>query len=101
MTDKGIFDNLIPPETGMVIMWGWPWVSVKDRLPNDIDPVLCRSVYIDMCPVSSMDVLYYDWNNTKKWYTNEVPENLPAGVAELFNVYMRVTHWMRLPNPPK
>lgn len=64
-----------------------PWISVKDRMPEESD---CYLVYIvaNNTPKNKSIITLYYTNLTKQF----VYEN-----RELFTV----THWMPLPEPPK
>jgi len=64
------------------------WISVKDRLPQEDDPVLVWDI---ASPYSEfVDIGYYDPHSAPDtgWRCNE---------------YMNrsVTHWMPLPEPPQ
>jgi hypothetical protein len=62
------------------------WVNVKDKLPNDIDRVLC---YVE--EISDLGKSHFIWNCS-------------YNPAHGFNGHGKdgiVTHWMTLPNPPQ
>ena len=65
------------------------WISVKDRLPEDVENVLCYEsgkLYIAFCEDYEENVVWWDYvayDRDDTW--NEVCP----------------THWMPLPQPPK
>lgn len=73
------------------------WISVKDRLPKQLDIVLVygkhkgeknRSNNYELVDTAT----YYDWTNTnggEGWYS-------PRFLSD----YDEVTHWMPFPEPP-
>lgn len=65
------------------------WISVKDRMPEEGEPVLIRAG-------ANMIVAKHDGND-KAWY--------PAGVTgrdvDVVFCYHDVTHWMPLPGEPE
>lgn len=56
------------------------WISVKDRLPNDGDPVLISDGNL------VREGTFLKWDGYNSWCQ-------PRGMKE-------VTHWMPLPKPP-
>lgn len=62
----------------------YKWISIKDKLPNDGQKVLC------LCQSNIFDVLKWD---SKQW----------GWIKDSNHNYFRtfVTHWMPLPEPPK
>ena len=78
------------------------WISVNDRVPNNGETVLCKQVNNE-----SLMLCYIDNGMWKEDYQdicvsggygcidNEICE------ASDHSNYLRVTHWMPLPEPPK
>ena len=62
------------------------WISVDDRLPEFSVPVLARCFYHGKWMTL---VCHTSKENFGEWYTNEVCQ------------WVKVTHWMPLPEPPK
>ena len=62
------------------------WISVKDRLPENDQWVLCfmKDKSFGTLRVFQWNYIDWQWNDGNKWYD----EN-------------DVTHWMPLPQPPK
>ena len=60
------------------------WISVKDRLPEDICSVLVV--------LEGLNIAFNGWYNDGKWWT------VGAGTRPFTR---KVTHWMPLPQPPK
>jgi hypothetical protein len=60
------------------------WISVKDRLPKNICPVLVA--------LEGISTAFNGWYHDGKWWT--------AG-ADTRPFIQKVTHWMPLPQPPK
>ena len=66
------------------------WISVKDRLPERNGQYLCNYHFGKHRDMTFTSVLYY-------YATDEVPHFQHT----LGDDYMKVTHWMPLPQPPK
>ena len=62
------------------------WISVKDRLPEFCVSVLARCFHHGKCRTL---VCHTSKENAEEWYTDEVCQ------------WVKVTHWMPLPEPPK
>ena len=62
------------------------WISVDDRLPEFCVSVLARCFYHGKWRTL---VCHTSKENAGEWYTDEVCQ------------WVKVTHWMPLPNPPK
>ena len=60
------------------------WISVKDRLPENICPVLVV--------LEGISTAFNGWYHDGKWWT------AGAGTRPFTQ---KVTHWMPLPQPPK
>ena len=60
------------------------WVSVKDRLPEDICPVLVA--------LEGLNIAFHGFYQDEKWW------KVGAGTRPFTQ---KVTHWMPLPQPPK
>ena len=60
------------------------WISVKERLPEDIRDVL---VFHKLSRCGYCDRAWYD-SDAKKWHS-------------ALSMNMKVTHWMPLPEPPE
>ena len=60
------------------------WISVKDRLPEDICPVLVA--------LEGLNIAFHGFYQDEKWWT------VGAGTRPFTQ---KVTHWMPLPQPPK
>lgn len=60
------------------------WISVKDRLPENICPVLVA--------LDGISIAFNGWYHDGKWWT------VGAGTRPFTQ---KVTHWMPLPQPPK
>ena len=60
------------------------WISVKDRLPEDICPVLVA--------LEGLGTAFNGWYHDGKWWT------VGAGTRPF---KQKVTHWMPMPQPPK
>lgn len=60
------------------------WISVNDRLPENICPVLVV--------LEGMSTAFNGWYHDGKWWT------VGAGTRPF---KQKVTHWMPLPTPPK
>lgn len=70
---------------------GEGWISVKDRLPEKTGNVLIYGSYTRDCPQRSMEALFVKkGNNPNYWYFSIM------GIKS-----KNVTHWMKLPQPPK
>ncbi len=63
------------------------WVSVKERLPEEHELVVCS-----FCGIVS----YGKWNG-QVWVVNDEPESSLVKT----DIISFVTHWQPLPNPPK
>ena len=63
---------------------GDKWISVKDRLPEDICPVLVA--------LEGLNIAFHGWYQDEKWW------KVGAGSRPFAQ---KVTHWMPLPEPPK
>ncbi len=61
------------------------WISVEDRLPNDMDRVLCLSVHT---------VVY------ATRYISECRNFYPYAHSTSGAPIGKATHWIPLPNPP-
>lgn len=77
--DKGLVD-LAPTES--------QWISVEDRLPEDMGDVLVRAFW------------HEKWGVRLGWYSH------PHKCWHIFtpsgdHAWIEVTHWMPLPEPPK
>lgn len=77
------------------------WISVDDRLPNNLHPVLIKQIYED-------EILIGYINNHGEWieqcnniqvYGDAYCERVIAKVFDEED-YLKVTHWMPLPQPP-
>lgn len=86
------------------------WISVKDRLPDNLDPV--NIVWVNKDPPSYYEDIkckpfvatgYY--HNGKWWWFSATCEDYLAeyGCSECDSVdsSIEITHWMPLPEPPK
>ena len=62
------------------------WISVDDRLPEFCIPVLARCFHHGKWRTL---VCHTSEENAGEWYTDEVCQ------------WVKVTHWMPLPQPPK
>ena len=60
------------------------WISVKDRLPEDIFPVLVA--------LEGLNIAFHGFYQDEKWW------KVGAGTRPFTQ---KVTHWMLLPQPPK
>ena len=60
------------------------WISVKDRLPEDICPVLVA--------LEGLNIAFHGFYQDEKWW------KVGAGTRPFTQ---KVTHWMPLPQPPK
>ena len=60
------------------------WISVKDRLPDDICPVLVA--------LEGLNIAFHGWYQDEKWWS------VGAGSRPFTQ---KVTNWMPLPQPPK
>ena len=60
------------------------WISVKDRLPEDICPVLVA--------LEGQNIAFHGFYQDEKWW------KVGAGTRPFTQ---KVTHWMPLPQPPK
>lgn len=60
------------------------WISVKDRLPEDICPVLVA--------LEGLNIAFHGFYQDEKWW------KVGAGTRPFTQ---KVTHWMLLPQPPK
>ena len=77
------------------------WISVGDRLPEHLKPVLIRQKWMDETMLAMLN------SNKGKLFWTEVCENHVCNgdawcdfeVDERCN--MPVTHWMPLPTPPE
>jgi hypothetical protein len=63
---------------------GGKWISVKDRLPENICPVLVA--------LEGLNIAFHGWYQDEKWW------KVGAGSRPYTQ---KVTHWMPLPQPPK
>jgi hypothetical protein len=66
------------------------WISVEERLPEDIDVVLVwstTSIKPTVAYYFQNDWLYHSINNGQFWLKEEL--------------HIKITHWMPLPSPPK
>ena len=68
---------------------GDKWISVKDRLPDQMGKYLCRYVFGNEEEYPFEQVLWYYTAVEKPHFQHEG------------SMGMRVTHWMPLPQPPK
>ena len=60
------------------------WISVNDRLPEDICPVLVA--------LEGLNIAFHGFCQDEKWW------KVGAGTRPFTQ---KVTHWMPLPQPPK
>lgn len=76
------------------------WISVEDRLPEDDKAVLCKQVNnkdLMICRLSNNEwhESYEDIYAVGGWINSFVSS------VEDNECYLRITHWMPLPEPPK
>ena len=76
---ENIADDLIA--NGVTVQ---EWISVKDRLPENICPVLVV--------LEGINTVFNGWYHYGKWWT------VGAGTRPFTQ---KITHWMPLPQPPK
>ena len=79
--DEYIADTLL--DNGVTVQ---EWVSVDDRLPESGVSVLARCFYHGKWTTL---VCHTSKENAGQWYTDEVCQ------------WVKVTHWMPIPQPPK
>lgn len=98
------------------------WISVKDRLPDNINNVLCLTNTLGKRPIQFIgsytkghEIAYYDEDYDGEydpiedkdgqlylkpgWY--ECEEQIRSDFDEYWIIRDNVTHWMPLPEPPK
>jgi len=63
------------------------WISVKDRLPEDISLVLAFGE-------NYHDAVFFAYSNKVDWFDPDIVHNSKIDKGD-------VTHWMPLPEPPK
>ena len=66
------------------------WISCSERMPNDKQYVWCWGKSYGWTECDTFEG-YYDWSRNKWWAVTDDGEE-PAS---------KVTHWMRLPEPPQ
>lgn len=62
------------------------WISVKDRLPKEDEDIIAFCYYHESWQAQ---VCHFSSNYGGQWYTSVAGQ------------WVRVTHWMPLPEPPK
>ncbi len=86
------------------------WISVRDRLPDKLEPVLVvwKNTSPAPCYEGIRDKLFVDaayyWNNKWWWFPVACEDYLAEyGYSPEGEVDERIviTHWMPLPEPPK
>ena len=78
-SSEEIAENLIA--NGVTVQ---EWISVKNRLPEDICPVLVA--------LEGLNIAFHGFYQDEKWW------KVGAGTRPFTQ---KVTHWMPLPQPPK
>lgn len=69
------------------------WISVKDRLPENNNAVLC---FTQDAVMAYQVFRYYTDNIDDKFWTNEIGNDIIDGPDGLY-----ITHWQPLPGPPE
>lgn len=77
-----------------------PWISVKDRLPEDGDVVITRIVHVVKGGGEhSESVQHLEQMYRGRWLTDSMEQHRRNGI--LYDCISEVTHWMPIPKLPK